>query len=210
MQMKPQRWPSLAAISLPNLGPLKTTLRIVEQKGVYGFKDIQLSMGSQKGLWLKGKGSADIAVKGGAISPRGFNAEVTASAPNLAAIPGATDLDLPDLQPLALKARIVDRDGRVDILDIEAFELDAGTKKGAFLQIRGQAGGLRGGDGKVVEASFKTTSKPWVMKLLKDSAPEDYEVAGKFRVSGTPKNMRVEALKVETQVQNVPAKKPSA
>jgi len=189
---------ALAAISLPNLGPLKTTLRIVEQKGVYGFKDIQLSMGSQKGLWLKGKGSADIAVKGGAISPRGFNAEVTASAPNLAAIPGATDLDLPDLQPLALKARIVDRDGRVDILDIEAFELDAGTKKGAFLQIRGQASGLRGGDRKVVEASFKTTSKPWVMKLLKDSAPEDYEVAGKFRVSGTPKNMRVEALKVET------------
>jgi len=61
---------ALAAISLPNLGPLKTTLRIVEQKGVYGFKDIQLSMGSQKGLWLKGKGSVDMAVKGGAISLR--------------------------------------------------------------------------------------------------------------------------------------------
>jgi len=76
----------------------------------------------------------------------------------------------------------------VGILDIEVFELDAGTEKGAFLQIRGQAGGLRGGDRKVVEASFKTTSKPWVMKLLK----------GKFRVSGTPKNMRVEELKVET------------
>ncbi|MBW2247005.1 MAG: AsmA family protein [Deltaproteobacteria bacterium] len=189
---------ALAAISLPNLGPLKTTLRIVEQKGVYGFKDIQLSMGSQKGLWLKGAGSVDMAVKGGAISLRGFDAEVTASAPNLAAIPGASDLDLPDLQPLALKARIVDRDGRVGILDIEVFELDAGTEKGAFLQIRGQAGGLRGGDRKVVEASFKTTSKPWVMKLLKESAPEDYEVAGKFRVSGTPKNMRVEELKVET------------
>jgi hypothetical protein len=107
-------------------------------------------------------------------------------------------LDLPDLQPLALKARIVDRDGRVGILDIEAFELDAGTKKGAFLKIQGQASVLRGGDQKVVEASFKTTSKPWVMKLLKDSAPEDYEVVGKFRVAGTPKNMRVEELKVET------------
>ena len=189
---------SLAAISLPNLGPLKITLRIVEQKGVYGFKDIQLSMGSKQGLWLKGAGSADMAVKGGAISLRGFDAEVTASAPNLAAIPGALDLDLPDLQPLALKARIVDRDGRVDILDIEEFELDAGTEKGAFLKIQGQASGLRGGEEKVVEASFKTTSKPWVMRLLKDSAPEDYEVAGKFKVSGTPRNMRVEALKVET------------
>ena len=189
---------SLAAISLPNLGPLKTTLRIVEQKGVYGFKNIQLSMGSQQGLWLKGTGSVDMAVKGGAISLRGFDAEVTASAPNLAAIPGAADLDLPDLQPLALKARIVDRDGRVGILDIETFELDAGTKKGAFLKIQGQASVLRGGDQKVVEASFKTASKPWVMKLLKDSAPEDYEVVGKFRVAGTPKNMRVEELKVET------------
>lgn len=41
---------SLAAVSLPNLGPLKTTFRFVEQEGVYTFKDIQLSMGSQKSL----------------------------------------------------------------------------------------------------------------------------------------------------------------
>ncbi len=188
----------LAAISLPNLGPLKTTFRFVEQEGIYGFKDIQLSMGSQEGLWLKGGGSVDFIMKGGAISLRGLDAEVTASAPNLAAIPRAADFDLPDLQPLALKARIIDRDGRLDILDIESFELDAGTEKGAFLKIQGQASGLRGGDQKVIEASFKTASKPWVMKLLKDSAPEDYEVAGKFRVAGTPKNMRVEVLKVET------------
>jgi len=189
---------ALAAISLPNLGPLKATLRLVEQKGVYGFKDIQLSMGSQKGLWLKGEGSVDMAVKDGAISLRGFDAQVTASAPNLAVIPGATDLDLPDLQPLALKARIVDRDGRMDILDIEAFKLDAGTKEREFLQIQGQASGIQGGGGKVVEASFETTSKPWVMKLLKDSAPKDYLVTGKFTVSGTPKNMRIQELKVET------------
>jgi hypothetical protein len=89
---------SLAAISLPNLGPLKTTFHFVEQEGVYTFKDIQLSMGSQEGLWLKGGGSVDFVMKGGAISLRGFDAEVTASAPNLAAIPMATDFDLPDLQ----------------------------------------------------------------------------------------------------------------
>jgi len=189
---------SLAGISLPNLGPLKTTLRIVEQEGVYTIKDIQLSMGSQEGLWLKGGGSADFIIKGGAISLRGFDAEVTASAPNLAAIPMAADFDLPDLQPLALKARIIDRDGRVDILDIEAFELNAGTEKGAFLRIHGQASGLRGGDQKVVEASFKTASKPWVMKILEDSAPENNVVEGKVRLAGTPKNMRVEELKVYT------------
>ena len=50
----------------------------------------------------------------------------------------------------------------------------------------------------MVEASFETTSKPWVMKLLKDSAPKDYLVTGKFTVSGTPKNMRIQELKVET------------
>jgi hypothetical protein len=50
---------SLAAISLPHLGPLKTTFRFVEHEGVYGFKDIQLSMGSQESLWLKGTGSLD-------------------------------------------------------------------------------------------------------------------------------------------------------
>jgi hypothetical protein len=86
----------------------------------------------------------------------------------------------------------------VDILDIEAFELDAGTEKGAFLQIHGQASGLRGGDQKVVEASFKTASKPWVMKILENSAPENHVVEGKVRLVGTPKNMRVEELKVET------------
>jgi hypothetical protein len=189
---------AFADMNLPKLGPLKATFRLVEKKGIYGLKDIQLSMGSKESLWLKGAGSVDMAVKDGAISLRGFDAQVTASAPNLSVIPGATDLDLPDLQPLALKARIVDRDGRMDILDIEAFKLDAGTKKGEFLQIQGQAGGLRGGGRKVVEASFETTSKSWVMKLLKDSSPEDYLVTGKFTVSGTPKNMRIQELKVET------------
>jgi uncharacterized protein involved in outer membrane biogenesis len=189
---------TLAAISLPNVGPLKTTFRFVEQEGVYRFKDIQLSMGSQDSLWLKGAGSVDMAVKGGAISLRGLDAEVTASAPNLAAIPRAKELELPGLKPLALKARIIDRDGRLGILDIESFELDAGTEKDAFLQIRGQASGVRGGEQKVVEASFKTASKPWVMKLLKDSAPENYELAGKFRVTGTPKTIRLEELEVGT------------
>jgi hypothetical protein len=36
------------------------------------------------------------------------------------------------------------------------------------------------------------------MKLLKDSAPENHVVEGKVRLVGTPKNMRVEELKVET------------
>jgi hypothetical protein len=189
---------SLAAISLPHLGPLKTTFRFVEQEGVYRFKDIQLSMGSQEGLWLKGGGFVDFIMKGGAISLSGLDAEVAASAPSLAAIPRAADLDLPDLRPLALKARIIDRNGRLDILDIESFELDAGTEKGAFLQIQGQASGLRGGDQKVVEASFKTASKPWVMKLLKDSAPKNHVIEGKLRIAGTPKHIRIEELEVET------------
>jgi len=38
---------SLAGISLPNLGPLKTTLRIVEQEGVYTIKDIQHTDGGR-------------------------------------------------------------------------------------------------------------------------------------------------------------------
>jgi len=189
---------SLAAISLPNLGPLKTTLHIVEQGGIYRFQDIQLAVGSQEKLWAKGAGSFDVVMKDGSVSLGGLDVEVEASAPNLAAVPKAADLDLPDLRPLALKARIIDRDGRLGILDIEAFELDAGTEKGAFLQIQGQASALRGSDQKVVEASFKTASKPWVMKLLKDSAPEDYEVAGKFRVAGTPKHIRIEELEVGT------------
>jgi hypothetical protein len=37
------------------------------------------------------------------------------------------------------------------------------------------------------------------MKLLKGSTPEDYEVSGHFRVTGTPKTMRIEELKVETK-----------
>ena len=86
---------SLAAISLPNLGPLKTTLRIVEQEGVYGFKDIQLSMGSQEGLWLKGTGSVDMAVQGGAISLRGFEGHISAGATDTSSVQSFLGIELP-------------------------------------------------------------------------------------------------------------------
>ena len=71
----------LSAISLPNLGPLKTTLHIVEQKGIYRFKDIQVSIGSQKSLWIEGTGSVDMAIKDGSAYLYGIDAEVKASAP---------------------------------------------------------------------------------------------------------------------------------
>jgi hypothetical protein len=189
---------SLAGVSVPDVGPLKATYRFVEQEGIYGFNDIQLSIGSQEGLWLKGAGSLDVTMKDGAVSLGGLNADIAAYAPNLSAIAMVADLDLPDLRPLALKARIIDRDGRLNILDIEEFKLDAGTEKGAFLRIQGQAGGLRGGDQRVVEASFETTSKPWVMKILEGSVPENHVVEGKLKIAGTPRHMRIKELEVET------------
>jgi uncharacterized protein involved in outer membrane biogenesis len=189
--------PSLAGISLPDLGPLKTTLRIIEQKGVYCFKDIQLSVGSQEGLWLKGAGSINMAVKDGSVSFGGLDAEVIASAPNLAAVPIVADLDLPDLNPLHLNAHIIDRDGHMHILDVKNFKLDAGTKKD-FLRIQGQIRGLIGGDQRAVEAFFKTTSKPWVMKLLKDSDPENHMLEGKVKLVATPTDMRIEELEIRT------------
>jgi hypothetical protein len=189
---------SLAAISLPKLGPLKTTLRIVEQAGVYRFKDIQLSVGSQEKLWAKGAGSFDLVMKVGSASLSGLDVEVEASAPNLAAIPGAADLDLPDLRPLKLKAHIIDPDGRLDILDVKEFTFDAGTEEDAFVRIQAQASGLRSSGQRVLEASFKTTSKPWVMKILEGSAPGNHVVEGKLKVSGTRKDMRIEELEVGT------------
>ncbi|MCK4486980.1 MAG: hypothetical protein KAU38_09490, partial [Desulfobacterales bacterium] len=189
---------SLFGISFPDLGPLKATFRFVEQEGVYGFTDIQLFIGSQESLWLKGAGSLDLAMKDGSVSLGGLDAEVAASAPNLAAIPIVADLDLPDLRPLELKAHLIDRDGHLHILDVEEFKLDAGTEEDAFLRIQGQARGLRDGDQRVVEAFFKTTSKPWVMKILEGSAPENHVVEGKVRLVGTPKDMRIKELEVGT------------
>ncbi len=86
---------SLAAISLPHLGPLKTTFRFVEQEGVYGFKDIQLSMGSQESLWLKSTGSLDLAVKGGAISLRGFEGHISAGASDTSSLQSFLGKELP-------------------------------------------------------------------------------------------------------------------
>jgi hypothetical protein len=189
---------SLAAISLPNLGPLKTTLRIVEQGGIYRFKEIQLAVGSQERLWLKGAGSFGLVMKDGSVSLGELDVEVEASAPNLAAVPKTADLDLPDLQPLKLKARVIDRDGHLNILDIEEFKFDAGTGEDAFLRIQAQASGLRSSDQRVLEASFKTTSRPWVMKILEGSTPENHVVEGKLKIAGTPKHMRIEELEVGT------------
>jgi len=190
---------SIAGIGLPDIGPLKTTFRLVEQGGTYGLNNIRLSIGSQGSLWLKGTGSVDLVVmKDGAISLSGVDTEVEAWAPNLAAIPKAADWDLPDLRPLNLKARIIDRDGHPDILDIEKFKFDAGTRGNDFLTIDGQVSGLHGSDKRRVKWRFKTNSKPWVMKMLKGSAPENYDVEGKLHISGTLKNMRIEKFQLLT------------
>ncbi len=187
---------SLFGISFLDIGPLKGSFRFIEQEGIYGFKNIQLTIGSQESLWLRGAGSFDLVTKDGSVSLGGLDAEVEASAPNLAAIPGTADLDLPDLRPLKLKAHIIDPDGRLDILDVKEFTFDAGAEEDAFLTIQGQARGLRSSDQRVLEASFKTTSKPWMMKILEGSAPGNHVVEGKLKVSGTPKDMRIEELEV--------------
>jgi hypothetical protein len=189
---------SLFGISFLDIGPLKGSFRFIGQEGNYGFKNIQLTVGSQESLWLKGAGSFDLVTKDGSVFLGGLDAEVAASAPNLAAVSEAADLDLPDLRPLKLKAHIIDPDGRLDILDIKELAFDAGTEEDAFLKIRGQASGLRSGDQRVLEASFKTSSKPWVIKILEGSAPGNHVVEGKLKVAGTPKHIRIHKLEVGT------------
>ncbi|UCD87461.1 MAG: AsmA family protein, partial [Desulfobacterales bacterium] len=199
--VKAQKAPAFASffgISFLDIGPLKGSFRFIDQEGIYGFKNIQLTIGSQKSLWLKGAGSFDLVTKDGSVSLGGLDAEVEASAPNLAAIPGAADLDLPDLRPLKLKAHIIDPDGRLDILDVKELTFDAGTEEDAFLRIRGQASGLRSSDQRVLEASFKATSKPWVIKILEGSAPKNHVVEGKLKIAGTPKHIRIDELEVGT------------
>jgi hypothetical protein len=189
---------SLFGISFLDIGPLKGSFRFIDQEGSYGFNNIQLTIGSQKSLWLKGLGSFDLVPKDGSVSLGKLDAEVAASAPNLAAIPGAADLDLPDLRPLKLKAHIIDPDGRLDILDVKEVTFDAGTGEDAFLRIQAQAIGLRSSDQRVLEASFQTSSKPWVMKTLEGSAPANHVVEGKVKIAGTPKHVRIHELEVGT------------
>jgi hypothetical protein len=99
---------------------------------------------------------------------------------------------------LKLKAHIIDPDGRLDILDVKEFTFDAGAEEDAFLTIQGQARGLRSSEQRVLEASFRTTSRPWVMKILEDSTPKNHVVEGKFKIAGTPKHMRIKELEIET------------
>ncbi|HID30666.1 MAG TPA: hypothetical protein EYP19_11760, partial [Desulfobacterales bacterium] len=133
--IKAPAFASLLGISFPDLGPLEGAFRFVEEEGTYAFKDIELVIGSRKSLWLKGLGSFNLDIEDGAASLGGLDVEVKASAPSLAAVPRAADLNLPDLKPLKLETCIVDPDGRLDILDIEAFKFEAGTGEDAFLRI---------------------------------------------------------------------------
>ncbi len=59
---------SLFGISFLDIGPLKGSFRFIGQEGNYGFKNIQLTVGSQESLWLKGAGSFDLVTKDGSVS----------------------------------------------------------------------------------------------------------------------------------------------
>ena len=196
--------PLLEKTRIGRVGPakgeatIKGALPAVDEEGTLGINDIKVSAGSKESLWIEGKGSLDLVTRDDTVSVKGFDARLSASAPSLSAVPALSDLDLPDLRPLSLTARMVNRDGGMDILDIESLKLDAGTQKEGFLRVEGRVSALGTGDQKVFEGSFETTSKPWIEKMFEAAAPQDFKLQGKLKVVGTSMDMRIEELTVGT------------
>jgi len=186
---------SLAGVSLPDLGPLTGTWRVVDREGGYGFDDMEILLGSTEGFHLKATGDINSVMRGAAVSLGGIDFKIEGEAPDFRTIPVIDNFDAPELGPFQLKAHMLDHEGS---LDIEKFELRTGPKKNATILMEGQIYGIHNRDQIALNATFEAATQPWVEKLAQRSAPRSHRVRGTVRLAGAIDNFRIKELQVVT------------
>ncbi len=186
---------ALAGISLPNLGPLKGTWRLVDRRGNYAIANMQVLIGDIQDLNIKATGKIDSLVRHGKISLNGLDLDITAAAPNVNVIPVLAELDPPDLGPLQMKGKMA---AGKDSLDIKEFTVHTGSKEKATLFMKGKVLSIENPKKTALTATFRTNTQPWIKKLMHRSAPENY-LHGTLKISGATDVLRIEKFKIVTE-----------
>jgi hypothetical protein len=88
---------SLAGISVPDLGPLTATWRLVDRKETLGMDDIKILLGDPDILRVEATGKVDSLVRRGTFSVDGINVRVAIRAPGTHGISKLLGHQVPDL-----------------------------------------------------------------------------------------------------------------
>jgi len=187
---------SYVDISIPDLGSLKGTWRLVDCKGTYCIDDLEWTIGDPEKFQIKTTGRIDSILRKGSVSMDGVDFDVLATTPSVSAVPFLADSGLPDLGMLQLKAKMTSKGGRIDI---GKCTLRAGPEKNPTFSVKGRILGIEDLEKTAIDATFETYAQPWIEKLMKRSMQEKHRLLGTVKVTGLTDHFRIRELKLTTE-----------
>lgn len=189
---------SLFGVSIPHVGPLRATWRLVDRNGAFGFDDIKLVMGHKMGSHFEAEGKIHVVDWNGDVTAAGIDMDISATIPHEDTQSALNDIGLADLGSLIMKAKISGGDGG---LDIRQLTIRARHEEKTSLLIAGDIHGVQRKEKIEVTGKFETYTQPWVEKLIQRPATENFKLLGQLKLSGDTKHILIEKLQIETEGQ---------
>ena len=162
------------------LGPLVASARLEGDASTLRLADLDARLGERSVLWAEVRGSVgDVQeLRGVSLSARAGAADLR----DVARFFDADELELPDLGPLGLEARIVDGDGS---LGVEGFVARVGRRGSFFLEAKGAFDDLSELDEIDVEVAWEAPDLELIGTLLDLELPARGPVSGAVRIVGS-------------------------
>ena len=180
-------------IKLPELGSVKSSGLFTGTLEQMAASNISLTTKSPSGLNITASGDIEKVRYGHEQLLSGVALSVKATAPGWAALPGLENIELPALGPLQLDASIKDRDNN---LDVDTFNVSSGSGDARQLSIQGKILGITDPAAQQLEASFETTSEPWVLAYFGQKDGENTPLTGGLKAKATDGGFRIDSFQL--------------
>ena len=185
----------LLGLEFPDLGSVNGGMALKGGEGKIRAEDFHMTVNSAQGLEIVAKGGVGHIGLQHDIPVKDIDIRLTANAPNIAAVPMFSDAKLPDLGALQASAKIAGGD---DALNIETFDIRAGTGDDTFLEVNGNVNHIRDRDKIKLKADFNIDSKAWLKKVSDGSIPEIPQLNGSVEIAGAADHVRIDAFHMST------------
>jgi hypothetical protein len=116
------------------------------------------------------------------IPLQGIDMELAVEISDMKALQKVTELDLPDMSPLNISARVNDRSGT---LDVETFQVRAGPEDQVTLLIDGRMNDIFSSEKMDFFVAFEASTKPWLEDFYGHTVPEDHRIKGETALTGS-------------------------
>jgi hypothetical protein len=144
--------------------------------------DIEFLSVSPEGLKASIRGGAQHIRPEEDIPLQGIDMELAVNIPDMKALQKVTGLDLPDLGPLSMSARVNDRSGT---LDVKTFQVRTGPEDRANLFIDGRMNDIFSSEKMDFFVAFEVATKPWLEDFYGHTVPEDHQIKGETTLTGS-------------------------